>query len=206
MTRVYVLVEGQTEESFIRDFLAPVLWPSAVSLIPIGLGGNAKYARVKREIARLLKQEKEAYCSTMLDLYGLGKGFPGTPLPSNLSGAEKACRTEQAVKADITDVRFLPYIQVREFEGLLFSDPEAFAAKLGVAGQAFRRIRDAFATPEDINDDPNSAPSKRVLRLYPSYQKVIDGTLAAQAVGIDRMRRECPHFDAWVEALAVISR
>jgi len=93
-------------------------------------------------------------------------------------------------------VRFLPYIQLHEYEGLLFSDAQAFAS--GIAQphlvQQFEAVRNDFPTPEDINDHPDTAPSKRVLRIYPKYRKVLDGTLAAKAVGVDRMRQEMPTF------------
>ena len=150
----------------------------------------------------------------MFDLYGLGEGFPGTPLPANLQNIDKVIRIEQAIKADIVaeipelrpDVRFLPYLQLHEYEGLLFSDPAAFAA--GIGQQNLRRrleqVRASFSTPEDINDDPNTAPSKRVLAEYPAYRKVLDGTLAARSVGIARMRQECPHFRAWIESLEAL--
>ncbi len=124
----------------------------------------------------------------------------------------QGCRI--SFKADIVaampgprpDLRFLPYLQLHEYEGLLFSDPAAFAAGIRQQHLAarFQAIRAAFPTPEDINDDPNTAPSKRVLGEYPSYRKVLDGTLAARAVGIERMRQECPHFRAWVEQLEAL--
>jgi len=147
MTRVYVVVEGPTEESFVRDVLAPVLWSRQVYLTPILLGspghpgGNTKYSRVKKDVMVLLKQDQTAYCSTMLDLYRLGRGFPGMPLSPNLPGLDKVIRIEQAVKADIVahgpdlrpEVRFLPYLQLHEYEGLLFSDPEAFASGIRAA-------------------------------------------------------------------------
>ena len=147
----------------------------------------------------------------MLDLYGLGRGFPGNPQPAHLSGAEKAQAIEEAVFQDILatvpncrpDRRFIPYVQVHEFEALLFSDPDAFARGLGqqnLAGQ-LHAIRNAFATPEDINDNPNTAPSKRVANVCGSYRKVIDGTLAAHQIGLDVMRRQCRHFDEWVNRL-----
>ena len=141
MTRVYVVVEGSTEESFVSEVLAPVLQPREVYLTPIILGppghkgGNTNYARVKKDVLVQLKQDRTAYCSTMIDFYGVGRGFPGMPLPANLTNIEKVNRIEQAVKADIVaylpgiraDVRFLPYLQLHEYEGLLFSDPAAFA-------------------------------------------------------------------------------
>jgi hypothetical protein len=217
VTRVYVIVEGQTEESFLDNVLAPALWPRQIYVNPIILGppghqgGNPKYGRVKKDVVKQLKQDRTAYCSTMLDFYGLGSDFPGMPLPGNLPNLDKVRRIERAVKEDIVgelldlrpDIRFLPYVQLHEYEGLLFSDPAAFAAGIRQAhlAQQFQIIRTEFDTPEDINDDPNTAPSKRVLRAYPAYRKPLDGTLAAQAVGIERMRQECPHFRGWLEQL-----
>jgi hypothetical protein len=151
----------------------------------------------------------------MFDLYGLGNGFPGTPLPANLSGLEKAIRVEQGIIEHVLaaipqfrpDARFIPYFQVHEYEGLLFSDPDAFATALGRGSLApqLRNIRNSVASPEDINDDPNTAPSKRVLGLYPSYSKVIEGTVAALAVGLQSMRHECPHFNSWMNRLESVT-
>jgi hypothetical protein len=147
----------------------------------------------------------------MLDFYGLGSGFPGMPLPTHLPKLEKVRRIEDAVKQDICqripefrpEDRFLPYLQLHEYEGLLFSNPQGFAEAIKQPNLAHRflEVRNGFATPEDINDGPTTAPSKRVLALYPSYQKVIEGTLAARAVGIAAMRRECPRFREWLEWL-----
>jgi hypothetical protein len=159
----------------------------------------------------LLKQDRRAYCSTMIDLYGLGEGFPGTPPPNHLSNLEKVRHLENAFKDDICqqmpdfrpDIRFIPYFQLHEYEGLLFSDPEAFASGINQTslGRRFKEIRDEFDSPEDINDDPNSAPSNRVLAACPSYRKVIEGTLAARSVGIPAIRAECHHFREWLETL-----
>ena len=217
MTRVSVIVEGPTERSFVQQVLAPFLWASEVYLsaiilgVPGHKGGKTNYARVKKDVLRQLKEDGTACCTTMLDFHGLGKGFPGTPLPSNLSNVDKVLHLERAMKEDIVadapdlrpDVRFLPYLQLHEYEGLLFSDPDAFAKGMydpDLAPQ-FREIRQRFPTPEDIDDSPDTAPSKRVLRLCPSYNKVLDGTRAATAVGVEAMRRECPHFRDWVESL-----
>ena len=104
------------------------------------------------------------------------------------------------------DVRFIPYLQLHEYEALLFSDPIAFASGINQPQLAsrFQQIRDEFPTPEDIDDDPQTAPSKRILATYRAYQKVLDGTLGARAVGIERMRQECPHFHEWVQRLEAL--
>lgn len=205
MTRVYVIVEGQTEESFVANLLAPALWPHGIHLdaillgVPGHKGGNPRYARVKRDLVTQLKQDRTAYCSTMLDLYGLGSDFPGSVSAGNLPGLQRAIRIEQAVKTQICadlpdlrpDIRLVPYIQLHEFEALLFSDPDAFAAGLKRPELApeLGVIRSACGGPEDIDDGRESAPSKRVLKLHRSYEKVVDGTVAAATVGIDAMAR-----------------
>jgi hypothetical protein len=214
MTRVYIVVEGQTEESFVNEVLAPTLTARRIYVYPIllgGKGGYTSYARVRKDVLRQLKQDISAYCSTLIDFYGLGKDFPGTPLPPNLSNLQKVTNIEQAVSEDIIaqapglrpGVRFIPHLQLHEFEGLLFSDPAAFARGINqsnLAGQ-FQSIREGFPTPEDIDDGPATAPSKRVLRLCGSYRKVLNGTQAAKTVGVEAMRRECPHFREWLERL-----
>jgi hypothetical protein len=221
VTRVHVVVEGQTEESFINEVLAPVLWPHKVYLTPRLLGspghkgGNINYPRVRKDVVVQLRQDSTAYCSTMFDLYGLGPGFPGTPPPGNLSNLEKVTHIEEAIKADLVaqvpelrpDARFLPYLQLHEYEGLLFSDPAAFALGIGQRhlAEQFEKVRAGFATPEDINDDPDTAPSRRVLRIYPLYRKVLDGTLAARVVGVAKIQQECPHFREWVGKLEALA-
>lgn len=222
MTQVYVVVEGQTEESFVNAVLAPKLEYRGVYLRPKLLGtsghrgGNVNYSRVKRDVTTLLKQNKQAYCTTLIDLYGLGPGFPGTAAdPSRIAG-DKASQIAQAIKEDIiatlgdnsrADIRFMPYIQQYEFEGLPFSDPAALAKGISQRQLAsrFQEVRAAFATPEDINNSPQTAPSKRILQIYSSYQKPLHGVLAAKAMGLDIIRRECPRFKAWVSKLEALA-
>jgi len=203
VTRLYLIVEGLTERAFVRQVLGPVLWRCEIFAEAILLGeaghkgGRTNYARVRNNVLVRLKQDHSAFCSTMLDFYGLGKGFPGLPLPRNLPSLGKVARIEQAMAADVgstipdlrPDLRFVPYLQLHEYEGLLFSDPPSFATSIGRTDLApqFQEIRNNFPTPEDINDDPNTAPSKRVLGLHGGYRKVDNGVDAAQS------RRHRPH-------------
>jgi hypothetical protein len=218
--RVYVFVEGQTEESFVKSVLAETLWRSNVDPTPILLGrpgqkgGRTSYARVKRDIVVQLKQDTDAYCSMMIDLYGLGHGFPGQPPPGHLTNLEKVRHIEQAVKKDICqeipnfrpDIRFVPYLQLHEYEALLFSDPVAFARGISRPNivHQLQAVREAFESPEDINDDLETAPSKRIVSAYPGYRKVIEGTEGAAAVGIRVMREQCQHFREWIAALEAL--
>jgi hypothetical protein len=220
VSHVYVIVEGPTEESFVSGPLAEHLWAFRVYVTPIILGvpghkgGRTNYARVEKDISKQLKQDTGSYCTTMIDFYGLGRGFPGTPLPPQLSNIEKVEHIERAVKADICgklpdfrpDIRFIPYLSLHEYEALLFSDPDAFARSLGQTSRAsrFLHVRNSFPTPEDIDDDPATAPSKRVIGICSTYRKVIEGTLAARVVGIPRMLAECRHFRDWLRQLEAL--
>ncbi len=79
--------------------------------------------------------------------------------------------------------------------------------KVLVEGQTLlQAIRDQFPTPEDINNSPNTAPSKRILKIFPYYKKVLDGSVVAKAVGLDKIRQECHHFDSWVTRLSQCQR
>lgn len=152
----------------------------------------------------------------MVDLYGLGRGFPGHPPPEHLSNIEKVRHVEKAVKEDIcqempdlrADRRFIPYLQLHEYEAILFSDPAAFAIGINYPNlqRQFQGIRDEVESPEDINDHPETAPSKRILAACPNYRKVIEGTQAAAAVGIPNIRQQCHHFREWIESLEDLAK
>jgi hypothetical protein len=104
--------------------------------------------------------------------------------------------------------RFIPFVMIHEFEGLLFSDCAAFSRAVGKPGlePTLQQVRDAFDSPEDINDSPVSAPSKRVKQLIPNYEKPLFGTLAIIEIGLERIRLECPHFNNWLGRLEGVIR
>jgi len=209
--RVHVFVEGQSEQAFVSNPLAEYLWTKGVLVNPILLGGRTAYARVRGDLVRKLKEDQSAFCATMIDFYGLGKGYPGFDENSTLPGAEQVERIEDSIKAEVcamfralrADQRLIPYLSLHEFEALLFSDVREFAGAMDKATLVpeLQKILDEYACPEAIDNGKETAPSKRVLRLHPGYSKVIDGALAAKAVGIAKMRAACPHFRSWMEKL-----
>ena len=103
--------------------------------------------------------------------------------------------------------RFVPFVVIHEFEALLFSDCRIFAESIGepTLAASFHAIRNAFTTPEHIDDSPNTAPSRRVVALLPEYQKPLLGKHAASAIGLQKIRAECPHFAAWLNRLEAIA-
>lgn len=203
MKRVLVSVEGQTEETFLRDVLRPHLVEFDILIDWRSLGGIKAYPKVQREVRRLFLDHGAVAITTMYDLFRLPPDFPGyTTKPQNDAYA-KVRHLEVALSQDIANRRFRPYIQLHEFEALLFADPAKTAAQFPEADRTreLQAIRAAFASPEEINEGAETAPSKRLLALYPGYQKTFHGPLAASDIGLEVLRRECPHFRAWLEWL-----
>jgi Domain of unknown function (DUF4276) len=212
MIRIYLLVEGQTEEIFVRELLQPHYARMGLFITPIIVttsrghrGGVVSYTKVKPQIERLCKQDRNAIVSILFDLYALPKDFPGKTEISfavNVNGHDKAVLLEERLASDINLANFIPYIMVHEFETLLFVQPEKFGywADNGAAPQTLIDIRRNLQ-PEDINDGPNTAPSKRILAAMPNYQKTFHGPLIACDIGLNAMRAVCPHFHSWLEKL-----
>ena len=148
----------------------------------------------------------------MVDYYGLPLSWPGRAEAREWQKTinERATIVEEAVLKDIScgltnfnPHRFVPYVVMHEFEGLLFSDPDEFARAIERPdlSHQFQTIRDRFPTPEDIDDSPETAPSKRIERLYERYQKPLNGVQAVQDIGLETIRNECPLFNRWIERL-----
>ncbi len=215
MVKVLILVEGQTEEAFVKNLLAEQLRRHGVTVVPIIVatkrlltgdkksGGYVPYPRLRAEILRLLNDSSAACVTTMLDYYGLAPEFPGRATPAGNTALERVASVERAWAADIDNHRFAPYLALHEFEALLFTVPTEIASSLGQPSlqTSLQAIRAAFKTPEDINDHEETAPSKRLGKLFPGYNKPFYGELIAERIGIERIRRECAHFAAWLVRL-----
>ncbi len=222
MPRLYVFAEGPTELTFADTVLKPHLAELGVYLHPpvliahakkkgrVHRGGGRKYMPMKNDILRFLAQEKgkDVFFTTMIDLYAIHPEFP------SLAEAEKFRHMpnkrvealEQAFAKDIGDARFLPYIQLHEFEAYLFSDVTWFSyfydrQEKQIA--ALEAIANAYATPELIDDGQDTAPSKRIIAELADYEdaKTAVGPQVAELIGLDAIRAKCPHFSAWLQRL-----
>ena len=175
---------------------------------PKGKGGALSGQRVLWFLSNALKQRRDTRVTTFFDLYGLPSGFPGfTGSPPN--PLDRAAAIETSLHAEVVRVarcrpdRFLPHIQPYEFEALLFSDTSHFAREQPEWEQPAEELaaaRRGAASPEHINDGPDTHPSARLKRL-PGYRKVRDGTAVVERIGLDRIRRECAHFGEWLTRL-----
>lgn len=219
MKRVLLSVEGQTEETFIRELLRPKFHALGIDLSAIIVGtsrghkgGISNYHKVKPQITRLCRGDQGATVTTMFDLYALPTNFPGfgTGDYQNISnGHLKADYLEQKLAEDINEPNFIPNLSVHEFEAYLFADAEKFKPWLrgDLDFQTLSKIANNVSSPEDINDGPQSAPSKRVLKIMPNFRKTLHGISIAKEIGVDSIRAVCPHFDQWlkkIEALRTI--
>lgn len=223
MTRLIVVVEGQTEESFVNSVLRPHLALKSVFASATVVGklkaqerghrcrGGGRYADWRKDLRRLLEKgrDPDLRVTTMFDLYGLPEDFPGIARdPKDVGTAERCARLEAALGSDIGEHRLVPYIQRHEFEALVIAAHASLREVLTDADQ-----REGLAAliaeigsqrPEDVNEGPQTAPSKRLTRCIPGYGKLLHGPPAIEKEGLSSIREQCPRFDAWVTRLESI--
>ncbi|PIR01009.1 MAG: hypothetical protein COV66_04070 [Nitrospinae bacterium CG11_big_fil_rev_8_21_14_0_20_45_15] len=194
MVRIGVSVEGLTEERFIKKVLAPYLLNKGIAIVPISLGGRVSIDRVRNEMQKLAINFD--YVTTLYDFYGFRKKDVGETKDSLESKISNKIHT--AIKS-----KLIPYIQMYEFEGLLFSCPQSLSSTLeGNSLETWAKdILSKFDhNPEKINDSPDTAPSKRLLKDT-NYRKITHGPNIAEAIGINKIREKCVGFNAWLEKL-----
>ncbi len=194
-----IVVEGDTEVEFTNRMLATSLFSYGVVSQPVSITGNVNVERLTSEMARLYWSYD--FVTSLVDFYGFrGKG---NDTPEQLQTRIDA-EVSRKIGRSFDQSRVFSYVQQYEFEGLLFSDVTAFANLIEVPDGtvlALGQIRSRFQSPEDINDSPPTAPSKRILDLIPRYQKVVDGPTLAEDMGLNAIRTECRRFDAWLTRL-----
>ncbi len=226
MARLHLTVEGPTERQFAIDLLRQYLAKRGVYVGRIELAAHAKkkkevhrgglrrYLPFRNDVVRRLKQDKscDVFLSTMIDLYALPHDFPGT---DEFRDERDPCRRvegmEQALAADIGDPRFVPYIQLHEFEALMLAEPTAilsYYADCAAKVAELETLAAGYASPELINDGENTSPSKRIIAAIPEYRKAkpTAGPQIAAVIGLETIRSKCPHFDAWLRKLETLGQ
>jgi hypothetical protein len=222
MVRLYFYVEGQTEQEYAARVLRPHLAGFGVQVMGAVLaasgrkrgrvfrGGGSRYQRMRNDLGNLLRQDAhaDARFTTMFDLYALHDGFPGWDEAEKQRQIphERVLTLERAFAADVGDPRFVPHIQLYEFETILLCAPGHFALVYEESGAGIASLQAAVATatsPELVNDGDTTAPSKRIISHFPQYsgQKTTIGVELANCVGIDTTRILCAHFDRWLKTL-----
>lgn len=212
MKRLFIVVEGQTEEAFVKELMAPYFIQNGIyDVRPVIIqtskghkGGFVNYEHLKNDILRLLKsQGQDVVVTTFVDFFRCPE-LPNQKdideaLPSHIKRVEEM---EKSISDDINDWRFIPYIQLHEFEALLFSAVNGFEIYFeDQVSNEIQGIIDSFDNPEEINSSPETAPSKRLIRIIPYYDKVIYGNIVALEIGLPTILARCPRFRGWIDCL-----
>ncbi len=218
MIRLHMVVEGQTEETFVREVLSPELWP--LEIFPdarcvetgrrgayIHRGGGWQYSKWKKDLTLWMKEDQhpEVWFTSMVDLYRLPTDFPGYEACGTIPDPHARVQClEKYFRDDINHPQFIPYIQLHEFETILFADVASFetvypgeTAKIA----QLAAVRNSFPSIDHINNGQHSAPSKRILAVFPEYDKALAGSLIAIDIGLPTICAESPHFNQWFQLL-----
>ena len=218
--RLNLIVEGQTEEAFVRRILKPHLadfevWAGARSVYTSRKGhqwwrgGMTSFARAQRDIVSWIKQDQsdDARFSTMFDLYRLPGDFPGMDVQSQGDPYAHVCRLEsglaEAIRSQRDDGRFIPHLMLHEFEAIFLCNPSSLSSAYPSCSRGTVAKLEALLaggkSPEEI--DLDHPPSKRLKDLIPTYQKVAAVGLLANELSLPVVRDICPHFGSWLTAL-----
>lgn len=223
--RLHIIAEGQTEERFVKNTLADHLGLFQISTDVRAVmtsrdkrrgrvyrGGLISYLKARGDIQSWMKEDRqpEARFTTMFDFYALPSDFPGYERIKGISDSyQKIELLERALKEDINDYRFVPYIQLHEFEALVLADPAKLENEYFEHETAIKTLQDALkqagGNPELINDHPETSPSKRILQCIPEYDKVSVGADLAGINGLGFLKENCCHFGSWVASLERLS-
>jgi hypothetical protein len=215
MTRIHVFCEGQTEEAFVLAVLQTHFNPMNIYLNPIiirtsrtGKGGIASYAKIKWQIEKKCDEDANAWVTTLIDYYGSPGDFPDKNRVVDMNDPyQKIQHIEQAFNQDINRTNFIANLLLHEYEALLFSDTSGFTDWFGEdVVAALNKESLSFSSPEHINNNVETAPSKRILKHCKKYDKPTHGSLIAIDIGLDVIRKKCQHFNQWMNRIEALSR
>ena len=210
-----MICEGPTEQAFVKTNLqVPFINKDIYIQAPIikaSRGGIVKWDKLKDQVEKTLKAETDAYATTFIDYYGMYEKhkFPGWDAAHTT--ADKNQRMDILEQSMLNDIdpqlqhRFIPYLQLHEFEGLLFNDIDVIKSHVppndlvGI-GELEKTFAD-FDNPEMINNNKSTSPSQRLQRIIKGYDKVIYADILSQAIGLDRIRAKSPRFNNWITKL-----
>jgi hypothetical protein len=220
LTRLLMLVEGQSEKAFAERTLKPWLEARGVYLqravllwtrrLPAGggfRGGVSNWKQIRSNLDPLLG-DTDAVVTTLLDFYALPADVPGVATHRGYgSPPEQAERIQEAMSAALGQgARFIPFLALHEFEAWLFAAPAVVAEHFGKPALETKLVQEASGAggPEAINDGPTTHPKARLMRLHPGYSETADGPTLLEKIGLERVRASCPHFSRWLGQLEAL--
>ncbi len=215
MKRIIMICEGQTEQTFAKTNLQGLFLDRNIilhtPLIKASRGGIVKWQRLEEQIKTHLKAEKDAFVTTFIDYYGVYEKhlFPGwNEAHTIIDKNSRMDRLEHFMLQCIDPEsrhRFIPYLQLHEFEGLLFIDIDVFKSQIPpedlVGIEELEKTFNDFENPELINNNRETSPSHRLQRIINGYNKVVYGDIISEAIGLERIRAKSPRFNNWITKL-----
>lgn len=218
MKRIILICEGPTEQAFAKTNLQiPFIGRNIhlqAPLIKASKGGIVKWQRLKEQVELHLKAEPNAYVSTFIDYYGMYEKhqFPGWENAHTIIDKNKRMDSlEQSMLQDINHKlqhRFIPYLQLHEFEGLLFNDINVIRSQVPpddlIDVSELEKTFSDYSNPELINNNKATSPSHRLKRIIKGYNKVVYGDIISEAIGLERIRAKSPRFNNWITQLEKI--
>lgn len=216
MTRLLVLVEGQSEEVFVKHTLTThlqqfgvfvqtpkILWTKRLASGGGHRGGVSSWTQIKRDLMPLLR-DGCAWVTTLIDFYGLPKDFPGIgELQAITNPQARVQAVQRRFASEIKHERFLPFFALHELEAWVFSHPSTVEDHYGkpFLSDRLQAVLQEVGAPEQINHGPKTHPKARLRDIVGSYKETSDGPILLEKIGIGRIRLACPHFDDWVSRL-----
>ncbi len=218
MKRIIIICEGETEKEFCTTILAPYFASKNIyihsPLIKKSMGGIVKWSVLKKQILLHLKSDTSAYVTTLIDYYGLYSKYSFPKWDEAEAQPDKNLRMEMledAMQLDIEDAyryRYIPYIQLHEFEGLLFNDINDFYDQIPpnelVGIEELKATFNQYDNPEMINNNRQTSPSHRLERIIFGYNKIVYGNIMAESIGLTRIRDKSPRFNMWLDKIEQI--
>ncbi len=216
MKKVLVLVEGQSEEWFVKNILNQNFNKKNIFLIPTILttkrvlsgpnykGGVSTYGKIKRELLRLFNDSSATIVTTMLDYYRIPADFPGFNEKPSGDCYQRVKFLEDKFYLDIDRRNFIPYLQLHEYEALILSQIGKFEKVFPEKNEKIemlRKLNASYKSPEEINENPQTAISKRIKEIFPEYEKILHGQLILIDAHLNEIRSKCPHFDSWLKKI-----
>lgn len=213
MKRLVIVCEGETEQAFCNDVLRSHFLSKDILLeaptIKHSNGGIVAWDTLKKQIVKHLN-EGDCIVSMLVDYYRIRDSyhFPGWMEAKGKSNLYERMRyLFEQMSLDMDEKlrpRFVPYIQLHEFGGLLFSDISVFPHNFTKEQLDYKQLESAvseFSTPEEINNSPATAPSERLKKAVSGYDKVTDGAFLAMEIGLETIREKCILFNEWMGRL-----
>lgn len=212
MKRVIIICEGETEKEFCTTILAPYFSKQKIylqsPLIKKSMGGIVKWKDLKKQIENHLKIDTDAFVTTLIDYYGLYRKYKFPKWEIAESKPDRNIRMDILEKgmydsvSDDVRYRFLPYIQLHEFEGLLFNDEKYFHEQIPKnelkGTEELTEVFKNYENPEMINNNQETSPSHRLERIISGYNKIVYGNILAEAIGLENIKNKSPRFNNWI--------